>query len=70
MATIPDMAKKARPATIPVQGRLTEDEVAELDEAAAEQSVPVERATMVAFILRDYLRRRREARDGKAKPGR
>ena len=53
------MQKTARPKSVPVQGRLTEGEVAELDAAAAEQSVPVDRSTLISFILRKWLEARR-----------
>ena len=56
-ATMACMPKKETAAkTAPVQCRLTIDEVAALDRAAAEQSIPVDRATIVAFILRKWLR--------------
>jgi len=60
------MVKTARAKTIPVQGRLTAAEVEELDRAAAGQSVPVDRSTMISYILRKWLdlnrvpRRRRD----------
>lgn len=68
-ATIIDMAKSSlQPKSIPVQGRLSPEEVKELDEAAQEQSVPVDRSTLVSFILRKWMGERRAAkRHGKGK---
>jgi hypothetical protein len=53
------MQKAPRTKSIPVQGRLTPDEVAELDRAAADQSVPVDRSTMISFVLRKWLESQR-----------
>jgi hypothetical protein len=69
-ATMPVMGKQqaAEPdgGSVNVQARLTVAEVRELDEAAAEQPIPVKRGALAAFILRDWLRQRREAK-GKQK---
>lgn len=40
---------------MPVQGRLTPEEVEHLDALSASQSVPVERSAMITFILRQWL---------------
>lgn len=55
-ATMSPMAKRLQGKSVPVQGRLTLEEVAKLDAAAAQQSVPVDRATLVSYILRRWLR--------------
>lgn len=54
------MAKRTGDGTINVQARLAPVEVAELDRAAAEQTIPVSRAALVSFVLREWLKRRRE----------
>ncbi len=58
--TMPAMAKSDPAGSINVQGRLRVSEVAELDAAAAGQSIPVTRAALVSHILREWLQRRRE----------
>lgn len=62
-ATMPVMTKKGQEKTGPVQGRLLESEIRELDEAAAGMEIPVERGTLVTYIVREWLKRRREQSD-------
>jgi hypothetical protein len=49
------MATKPTGKSVTVSCRLTADEVAAIDKAAAAQSVPVDRSTLVAFIVRKWL---------------
>ena len=65
--TMPGMAKSEAAGSINVQGRLRASEVAELDAAAADQSIPVTRAALVSHILREWLKQRREETGGRSK---
>ena len=58
---MPLMAKRQGAGSSNVQGRLTDQELAELDAAAGEQPIPVKRAALVSHILREWLQVRREA---------
>jgi hypothetical protein len=59
MLTMPPMAKKSQQGegkSVSVSFRLTPEEAATLDRAAESQSVPVDRSTLLAFIVRKWLR--------------
>ena len=53
--TMPFMAKQVEGKSVPISFRLSQSEADELDAAAKSQSVPVDRAVMVAFIVRKWL---------------
>ncbi len=58
VATMPYMAKPAdkQPSpSVPISFRLSRSEAEHLDACALMQSVPVDRAVLVAFIVRKYL---------------
>lgn len=62
LAKMPAMGKKTGAGSVNVQGRLTEEEVVELDHEAESLPVPVTRGALVSHILREWLRLRREAK--------
>lgn len=65
LATL-NMAKKpTTPKTGPVQGRLTLEEIAELDRIAASQFIPVDRGSLVSHVLREWLKQQREGQGKK-----
>jgi hypothetical protein len=62
LATMPDMPEKTQAKTAPVQCRLTLEEIARLDAIAAKQPIPVDRSTVMAFALREFLKSHAEPR--------
>jgi hypothetical protein len=49
------MVRQAQGKTVPVQGRLTPQEVERLDRIAIEQEIPVHRSQLITQVLRRWL---------------
>jgi hypothetical protein len=47
---------KTKPKTVSIHARLVESDVAEVDEAASDQPIPVSRSMMIALIIRDWIK--------------
>jgi hypothetical protein len=60
MITMPSMAKREGVGSHNVQCRLTDQELEQLDRECEKQRIPVKRAALVSYIVREWLHQRRE----------